>query len=57
MKKILRCLECGKYGLKEKCVCNGKAVTPKPAKFSPEDPYGSYRREAKKEFFAENDLI
>ena len=46
MKHILKCKECGRYTLSEKC-CGVQAVTPKPAKFSPEDPYGNYRRKAK----------
>tara|TARA_Y100000031_G_C7917534_1_gene246722 strand:+ start:193 stop:366 length:174 start_codon:yes stop_codon:yes gene_type:complete len=51
MKLILKCGKCSKYTLKDKCSCGGKAITPKPAKFSPEDKYGSYRRKAKaKEF-------
>jgi H/ACA ribonucleoprotein complex subunit 3 len=47
MKHILKCLSCGKYALNENCDCGGKAVTPKPAKYNPEDKYGKYRREAK----------
>ena len=57
MKRILRCLDCRDYGLNEMCGCGGRRATPRPAKFSPEDNYGSYRRRAKKEFFAENGLI
>ena len=29
--------------------CKEKAYSPKPAKYSPEDKYGKYRRIAKKE--------
>lgn len=29
--------------------CGSKTVSPAPAKYSPEDPYGEYRRKAKKE--------
>ncbi|MBL7056483.1 nucleolar RNA-binding Nop10p family protein [Candidatus Woesearchaeota archaeon] len=47
MLKILKCKKCGDYTLKETCSCNGKAITPKPAKFSLEDKYASYRRKAK----------
>jgi len=36
---------------KEICVCGSKSLTPKPAKFSIEDKYGSYRRKAKLEAF------
>lgn len=47
MKELLKCGKCGKYTMKEECACGGKAITPKPAKFSPEDKYGKYRRQAK----------
>ena len=49
MRHILKCKICGKYTLKDKCACGGGAVSPKPAKYSPEDQYGEYRRKAKKE--------
>jgi H/ACA ribonucleoprotein complex subunit 3 len=36
--------------MEEKCPkCGGKADNPKPAKYSPEDKYGDYRRQAKRE--------
>ena len=43
--------------MKDACVCGGKALSPKPAKFSVEDKYGSYRRKAKIEFFKEEGLL
>lgn len=46
---ILKCPTCQSYGLSSKCPCGEKRVSPKPAKYSPEDRYGSYRRAAKKE--------
>ncbi len=46
---ILYCFVCKKYTLKEICSCGEKALTTKPAKFSPEDKYGRYRREFKRE--------
>ncbi|MSR85762.1 ribosome biogenesis protein [Candidatus Woesearchaeota archaeon] len=46
---ILYCSVCKKYTLKELCSCRNKPVTTRPAKFSPEDKYGVYRREYKKE--------
>ena len=49
MKHILKCEKCGEYSIKETCKCGGKAVNPKPAKYSPDDPYAEYRRKAKKE--------
>ena len=47
MKRILTCENCGNYTMKNICACGAKAITPKPAKFSIEDKYGSYRRKAK----------
>jgi H/ACA ribonucleoprotein complex subunit 3 len=45
---ILKCAECGSYTMEEGCKCGGKALSPKPAKYSPEDKYASYRRKVKK---------
>ncbi len=48
--RIHRCGSCGKYTLKDKCPgCGGSAIGSKPARFSPQDPYGKYRRRMKKE--------
>jgi len=48
--RIHRCGSCGKYTLKDKCPDCGSVVTgTKPARFSPQDPYGKYRRRMKKE--------
>ena len=44
LKQILRCNDCGKYTLNSKCVCGGKSIDPRPAKYSIEDKYGRYRR-------------
>jgi H/ACA ribonucleoprotein complex subunit 3 len=57
MKHILKCKECGKFLLNEKCDCGGKAVSPMPPKYSPEDKYGSYRRRAKEEELKEKGLL
>jgi len=58
MKHILKCEKCGQYTMQSICPnCNGKAVSVKPAKWSPEDPYGVYRREAKKEILKQRGLI
>ena len=51
MKSILNCEKCGNYTMKDICACGGKTATRKPAKFSIEDKYGSYRRKAKLENF------
>jgi len=48
MKHILKCPKCGSYGLTEQCDCNHQRLEPKPPKYSPEDKYAHYRREAKK---------
>jgi H/ACA ribonucleoprotein complex subunit 3 len=48
--EILKCNNCNIYTLERICKnCKSKAITPKPAKYSPEDKYGHYRRLAKKE--------
>ena len=48
--KIKKCPRCGKYTLKEICpLCGEKTKLAHPPKFSPEDPYGEYRRRLKKE--------
>ncbi len=44
MVHIRKCL-CGSYTLKEKCPqCGKDTFIPRPARFSPEDRYGRYRR-------------
>ncbi len=45
---ILKCTVCGSYTMNEKCRCGGKAVQVIPPKYSPEDKYAKYRREAKR---------
>ena len=48
MKKILKCFKCSVYTMKEhRTKCNEKTINPRPAKFSPLDKYGKYRRLAK----------
>ncbi|MES2155335.1 MAG: RNA-protein complex protein Nop10 [bacterium] len=43
------CGTCSEYTLKEACPrCGGKTAQKTPAKFSPEDHYGEYRRKLKK---------
>uniref|UniRef100_A0A7C4BB78 Ribosome biogenesis protein Nop10 n=1 Tax=Thermofilum pendens TaxID=2269 RepID=A0A7C4BB78_THEPE len=46
---LRRCSLCGRYTLREDhCpYCGGPVKSPHPAKFSPEDPYGPYRRRMK----------
>ncbi len=43
--------------MNETCKCGGKAVTTKPPKYSPEDKYASYRREAKKDLLEKEGLL
>lgn len=47
---VLRlCRACQEYTLQDTCPrCGGKAVQNTPAKYSPEDHYGEYRRRLKK---------
>jgi len=48
--RIHKCGNCGRYTLRDKCPeCGGIAISPKPARFSPQDPYGKYRRMMKRE--------
>ncbi|NPA47754.1 MAG: RNA-protein complex protein Nop10 [Thermococci archaeon] len=48
--RIRKCPSCGRYTLKETCpVCGSKTKVAHPARFSPEDPYGEYRRKLKRE--------
>ncbi len=50
MKALLkRCTACKEYTLQETCVhCGSKAIPNRPAKFSPEDHHGEYRRRLKR---------
>lgn len=57
MKHILKCTACGSYTLKEVCACGAKTATPKPAKFSPDDRYGNYRRQAKYKILKEKGML
>jgi H/ACA ribonucleoprotein complex subunit 3 len=44
-----KCAACGEYTLKEACPhCAAKVLDPRPAKYSPEDHYGEYRRRLKR---------
>ena len=50
MRSFLRkCIACGLYTMKDTCpACAQPAHNPAPARFSPEDHYGSYRRKLKR---------
>jgi H/ACA ribonucleoprotein complex subunit 3 len=46
---LKRCTACKEYTLQDACPRCGKAAKPnRPAKYSPEDNYGVYRRKLKK---------
>ncbi|AFL94669.1 putative H/ACA RNA-protein complex component Nop10p [Thermococcus cleftensis] len=48
--RIRKCPSCGRYTLRETCpVCGEKTKVAHPPRFSPEDPYGEYRRRLKRE--------
>ncbi len=46
---LLQCRECGAYTLQAGCpVCGAGTARPGPARYSPEDRYGAYRRALKR---------
>ncbi|MCD6248557.1 MAG: RNA-protein complex protein Nop10 [Hadesarchaea archaeon] len=48
--RMKKCSSCGRYTLRELCpICGERTILPHPPKFSPEDPYGKYRRKLKKQ--------
>ena len=47
--KMKKCKSCGEYTLTDKCPCGGEVGVVYPAKYSPEDKYGKYRRKLKEE--------
>ena len=52
---IRKCPECGRYSLKDKCQdCNSDTVSAHPAKYSPDDRYGKYRRISIQHEYGEN---
>ena len=57
MKHILKCEKCKTYTMKELCKCSNKAVTVKPAKYSPDEKYGGYRRKVKSEQWKKEGLL
>jgi H/ACA ribonucleoprotein complex subunit 3 len=55
MKTLMKkCPACGAYSLKDVCRCGSATVTPLPAKYSPDDRYGEYRRKAIMQEYGEN---
>ncbi|MCS4541708.1 MAG: RNA-protein complex protein Nop10 [Euryarchaeota archaeon] len=55
--RLWKCEVCNQYTIhQDKCpYCGGKLKVPHPPKFSPEDPYGKYRRKLKKEILVRED--
>ncbi|OGS41693.1 MAG: ribosome biogenesis protein [Euryarchaeota archaeon RBG_16_62_10] len=55
MKTLLRkCPLCKAYTLQAQCPkCGGTTLMPMPAKYSPDDRYGEYRRRLKREMAGE----
>ncbi|UCE73344.1 MAG: RNA-protein complex protein Nop10 [Methanomassiliicoccales archaeon] len=57
MRTLLRkCEECGRYTLKDKCSCGNMTIVPQPARFSPQDRFGKYRRILKNQKAKENKI-
>lgn len=56
MKHILFCTKCKRFTLEKQC-CGENTITIKPPKYSPEDKYGSYRREAKRKVFEQKGML
>jgi H/ACA ribonucleoprotein complex subunit 3 len=51
---LRKCPTCNVYTLKDLCPkCGGTTLMPMPAKYSPEDRYGAYRRKLKKDMEGE----
>lgn len=58
VKHIHKCLNCNSYTLKDICPkCSIKTQIPKPPKFSLEDKYANYKRQAKIKDLQEKGLI
>lgn len=46
---MMKCRACGHYTLHARCpLCDKPTGPPGPARYSPEDPYGEYRRKLKR---------
>ena len=55
--KIRKCPKCKTYTLKEFCPkCNQKTIYPNPPRYSPQDKFGKFRREALKEIDSKNQI-
>lgn len=57
MTHILKCAQCGKYTMKEKCTCGGEAVTSRPVRYAVDATTAKYRRMARKEELQKKGLL
>mgnify|MGYP001613299638 CR=1 FL=1 len=57
MKRLLYCDKCSAYTLKETHDCGSVSVLHQPAKWSPDDKYGKYRLEARREELKKKGLV
>lgn len=58
MQHILKCTKCTQYTMQQQCPkCSSPTATPRPPKWSPEDKYGEYRRQAKESGRKEEGLL
>ncbi|MCB9359402.1 ribosome biogenesis protein [Candidatus Woesearchaeota archaeon] len=58
MPSLLYCTKCKTYTMEKECkVCKSKTIEPKPPKYSPEDKFGDYRRQAKSSEYKEKGLL
>lgn len=57
MEHLHYCKNCKKYTLEQSCsICKRETTLPRPPKYSPEDKYGEYRRQIKREILKEENL-
>ncbi|MBT6774091.1 ribosome biogenesis protein [Candidatus Woesearchaeota archaeon] len=56
-KHIHKCISCNNYTLTEECKCGGKAILPRPPKFSLDDKYAGLRRKVRKEALQKKGLV
>ncbi len=53
--RFKKCTSCKKYTLKEICpYCGQRTISPYPPRYSPQDKFGKFRREALKELESKN---
>ncbi|MGC8631540.1 MAG: RNA-protein complex protein Nop10 [Thermoprotei archaeon] len=51
LKLIKKCPKCGRYTLKDRCPsCGSPTLVASPPKFSPDDPYLSYKIRARRAY-------